>query len=192
LLVLVAAIRWQTTLNILGNYLICTDPLERADLIVVMGGDFWGPRVSKAAELAAQGLAPLVLISGPHYYGRPEGELAIEFLVKQGYRSDLFAVFAHNEGSTLGEVRLLAGELARRGVKRVIVVTTAYHSRRCAILFRLFCPGIRFISAPAPGAQYHAEEWWKDPSSDDLFFSEWSKILGSVLIAYPTYKVSHW
>ena len=125
-LLALAAIRWQATLNWLGNYLICSDPLEPADLILVMGGDFWGPRVSKAAQLGAQGLAPLVLISGPPYAGRPEGELAIEFLVQQGYPKDKFAVFAHHEPSTLGEVRVLASELARRGVKRVIVVTSSY------------------------------------------------------------------
>jgi len=191
-LLAVAAIRWQATLNWLGNYLICSDPLEPADLILVMGGDFWGPRVSKAAQLGAQGLAPLVLISGPSYAGRPEGELAIEFLAQQGYPKDKFAVFAHNEPSTLGEVRLLASELARRGVKRVIVVTSSYHSRRCALLFRLFCPGIRFLSAPAPDSHYRAEDWWKDPGSHALFLSEWSKILGSLLIGYPSYRISHW
>ncbi len=191
-LLAVAAIRWQATLNWLGNYLICSDPLQPADLILVMGGDFWGPRVSKAAQLRAQGLAPLVLISGPPYAGRPEGELAIEFLVQQGYPKDKFAVFAHHEPSTLGEVRVLASELARRGVKRVIVVTSSYHSRRCALLFRLFCPGIRFLSAPAPDSHYHAEDWWKDPGSHALFLSEWSKILGSLLIGYPSYRISHW
>lgn len=192
MLLVVAAIRWQATLNWLGNYLVCSDPLEPADLILVMGGDFWGPRVSTAAELEVQGLAPLVLISGPHYSGRPEGELAIEFLVKQGYPRDKFASFAHSEPSTLGEVRVLANELSRRGVKRVIVVTSSFHSRRCALLFRLFCPGIHFISAPAPDSHYRADEWWNDPNSHELFVSEWTKILGSVLIAYPAYRLTHW
>src|SRR5579872_378799 len=146
----IALIRWQVVLNWLGNYLVCSDPREPADLAVVMGGDFWGPRVLTGAQIGAQGLAPLVLISGPPYAGRPEGELAVEFLVKQGYPRNLFAVFAHDQPSTLGEVLALRGELMRRGVKRVIVVTSSFHSRRCVILFRLFCPGIRFWSVPAP------------------------------------------
>ena len=104
----------------------------------------------------------------------------------------MFTVFAHDQQSTLGEVLALCPELTRRGAKRVIVVTSSYHSRRCAILFRLFCPGIRFLSMPASDANYRADGWWKDVSSRKLFFSEWSKILGSVLIAYPTYHVSHW
>ena len=191
-LVGLSLIRWQSTLNWLGNFLVCSDRPEPADLILVMGGDFWGPRVLKAAQLGAQGWAPLVLISGPPYGGRPEGELAVELMVKQGYPHNLFAVFPHDQASTLGEVLALRPELARRGARRVIVVTSSYHSRRCAILFRLFCPGIRFVSAPAPDSHYQADDWWKDPSSHELFFSEWNKILGSVLVSYPSYWMTHW
>jgi uncharacterized SAM-binding protein YcdF (DUF218 family) len=188
----VCLIRWQATLNWFGHFLVDTDRLDQADLILVMGGDFWGPRVLKAAELGNAGLAPLVLISGPPYNGRPEGELAVEFLVQHGYPKELFAVFGHLEPSTFGEVIVLRSELARRHAKRVIVVTSSYHSRRCAILFHLICPGIRFQSAPAPDAHYHAEDWWDDPPVRDLFFSEWEKILGSVFVAYPSYLVRTW
>jgi uncharacterized SAM-binding protein YcdF (DUF218 family) len=188
----VGLIRWQTTLNWAGSYLVSSQRPKPSDLILVMGGDFWGPRVVKAAELGRQGLAPLVLISGPPYRDRPEGEFAVDFLVKQGYPRDLFAVFGHHEASTLGEVLALRGELKKRGVKQVIVVTSEYHSRRCALLFRLFCPGIHFISAPAADSHYHPVGWWKDLSSRRLFFSEWSKILGSLLVAYPVYRIRHW
>lgn len=188
----IALIRWQAVLNWFGNYLVCSDPREPADLAVVMGGNFWGPRVLTGAQIGAQGIVPLVLISGPPYAGRPEGELAVEFLVKQGYPRSLFAVFAHDQPSTLGEVLALRGELTRRDVKRVIVVTSSFHSRRCVILFRLFCPGIHFLSVPAPDANYHADGWWKDARSRQLFFSEWTKIAGSVLIAYAAKWISRW
>jgi uncharacterized SAM-binding protein YcdF (DUF218 family) len=148
--------------------------------------------VFKAAELGRQGFAPIVLISGPPYRDRPEGEFAVEELVKRGYPRDLFAVFGHNEPSTIGEALILRSELARRGAKRVIFVTSAYHSRRCEIVLRMFCPGIHFISAPAPDSHYHADDWWRDPSSRQFFLSEWTKILGSVLIAYPTFRIHHW
>jgi uncharacterized SAM-binding protein YcdF (DUF218 family) len=192
LFLLVCLIRWQATLNWFGNFLVDADRLEHADLILVMGGDFWGPRVIKAAELAAQGYAPLALISGPPYRGEPEGERAVEFLVERGYPKRLFAVFGHNEASTFGEVIVLRSELARRHVKRVIVVTSSFHSRRCAILFRLICPGIRFLSAPADDPHYHPEQWWTDPPDRELLFSEWEKIIGSVFLAYPTYRISSW
>ncbi len=173
----------------LGRYLVSAQSPQPADLILVLGGDFWGPRVVKGADLGMQHYAPLVLISGPPYKGRPEGEFAIDFLVAHGYPRRLFQSFGHHAPSTIGEAMALRPELLRRGVKRVLLVTSNYHSRRAAIVFWLFCPGIRFIAISAPDFLYHPDEWWKDPSSRKLFFSEWSKILGTLFIEYPKYLI---
>lgn len=175
----------------IGYSVICSQIPRQADLILVLGGDFWGPRVVKAADLAMEGYAPLVLISGPPYGGdgRPEGAYAIEFLTAHGYPKALFAVFGHTANSTVDEAIALAPELRRRRVKRVILVTSAYHSRRADMVVRLFCDnGIQFISVPAPDSAYMPERWWDDPGSRKLFFSEWKKIVGSVLLAYPKYR----
>lgn len=190
-LVSIALVRWRVTLTHLGEYLICSEAPESADLILILGGDFYGPRVLKAAELAQQGFAPTVLISSPPYRGRPEGEFAIAYLTGRGYSTAAFQIFAHNASSTVDEVIALRDELIRRSAKRVILVTSAYHSRRSAIVFRLFCPGIRFISVPAADEHFHAEDWWSDHSSRKLFFSEWKKIFGSLLYAYPSYLLGH-
>lgn len=184
-----AAICWQTTLTALGRFLVDSQPPQPADIVLVLGGDFWGPRVVVGAELAKQGFAPIALISGPPYSEadrvRPEGELAVEFLVKAGFPKKLFQVFAHYASSTIDEAKALRGELARRHVKTVLLVTSSYHSRRATIVMSLFCPGVRFISVPAPDSHYHVAEWWRDDSSRHLFFSEWSKIAGSVFLSYP-------
>jgi uncharacterized SAM-binding protein YcdF (DUF218 family) len=180
----VLGIRWQATLTSLGSFLVDSQPPRRADLILVLGGDFWGPRVLTGAELARLRYAPIALISGPPYRGRPEGEFAIDLLVQKGYPRELFQVFGHHAGSTIGEANALRGELARRHVRRVLLVTSAYHSRRAIIVLTLFCPGVRFISVPAPDSRYHAAGWWNDESSRQVFFSEWAKILGSLLVAY--------
>jgi hypothetical protein len=137
-----------------------------------------------------------VLISGTPYRARsedqtpPEGEFAIGFLAKQGYRTDLLESFWHHSRSTIEEAVALRPELERRHVKRVILVTSAFHSRRALIIFPLVCPGIDFISVPAPDSRYHADRWWAYTSSRKLFFSEWSKIVGSLLLAYPEYQLS--
>jgi len=192
ILAAVLLIRWQAALSLLGSSVIDSQAPRPADLILVLGGDFWGPRVVKAAELSALGYAPTVLISGPPYAGRPEGELAVDFLVKRGFRREMFAVFPHTAASTVGEALALRGELARRGVKRVILVTSNYHSRRAAMVFQLFCPGIRFNSVPAPDSHYYAEGWWKSADSREIFLSEWTKIFGTLMIAYPRYLASRW
>lgn len=189
-LVAVLALEWQPALALVGSTLIDSQAPRPADLILVLGGDFWGARVIKGAELGRLGYAPMVLISSPPYAGRPEGELAVAFLVKRGYPRQEFAVFAHNAASTIAEAGALRGELARRHAKNVILVTSAYHSRRAAIVFTLFCPGIHFISAPADDGHYHAERWWKEDGSRELFFGEYVKIFGTLAVAYPTYLVT--
>src|SRR5271169_4228877 len=96
ILIVAAAIRWQATLTSLGGFLVDSQPPRQADLILVLGGDFWGPRVLIGAELARLRYAPIALISGPPYQGRPEGELAVDFLVQKGYPREIFQVFGHH------------------------------------------------------------------------------------------------
>ncbi len=192
LLALVALVRWQAVLSVLGRWLIESQPPQRADLILVLGGDFWGPRVIKGADLATFGYAPIVLLSSPPYRNRPEGELAVPFLVQKGYRREYFDIFPHYAQSTIAEAVALRGELSRRRVKKVLLVTSSYHSRRAAIVFRLFCPGIQFISIPAPDANYRADGWWEHDTSREIFFSEAEKIAGTLVIAYPAYLLDRW
>ncbi len=180
---------WRAVLAYLGNYLICSDAPQSADLILVLGGNFWGPRVLKGGDLAVQGYAPRVLFSGGFYQGHHEGELAIDFLVQQGYPRRGLEFFGHNAKSTIEEAIALRDELARRGVKRILLVTTSFHSRRAVIVFRLFCPGIQFISVPASDPQYNPDTWWTNAGSRSFFFSEWAKIVGTVTVVYPKYFI---
>lgn len=188
-LLAVGAIQWRAVLNSFGELLVSHQTPQPADLILVLGGDFWGPRVIKGADLGMQGFAPQVLISGPPYQGRPESNLAIQFLVARGYPMRLFQGFPIRAPSTIAEAVALRPELERRGVKRVLLVTSAYHSRRAKIVFSLYCPGIRFLAIGAPDEHYHAENWWEDASSREYFGSEWSKIFGTILWEYPKYRV---
>jgi len=180
--------RWEAILSYLGDYLVAVEDPKPADLILVLAGDFWGPRVLKGADLAVQGYAPLALFSGTPYQGRMDGEMAIEFLAKRGYPTRSFQSFGHHSTSTIAEAMVLRPELTRRKVKRVLLVTSSYHSRRASMVFRLFCPGIDFIAIPAPDPQYRPRDWWKDASSRRFFFAEWSKIIGTLVFVYPMYR----
>jgi uncharacterized SAM-binding protein YcdF (DUF218 family) len=180
--------RREAILSYLGDCLVSSENPKPADLILVLAGDFWGPRVLKGADLAVQGYAPLALFSGTPYQGRMDGELAIEFLAKHGYPTRSFQSFGHHSRSTIEEAIVLCPELTRRKVKRVLLVTSSYHSRRASIVFRLFCPGIEFIAISAPDPQYQPHDWWKDTSSRRFFFSEWRKIIGTLLFVYPMYR----
>lgn len=188
-LLVAALIQWRAVLAYLGEFLVSPQAPQSADLILVLAGDFWGPRVVKGADLAMQGYAPVALFSGTPYQGRMDGELAIEFLAKMGYPTRSFQSFGHHATSTITEAIVLRPEVERRGVKRVLLVTSAYHSRRAGIVFRLFCPGIQFIAIGAPDNLYCPDDWWEDANSRKLFVSEWAKIFGTILFEYPKHRV---
>lgn len=166
----------------IGYSLICSEEPSQADLILVLGGEFYGARVFKAAELGKLGYAPLVLISGPLYGARPEGEWAIDYLEKFGYPRSLFRVFAHSGASTIEEAVAVGRELQRRRVRRVLLVTSAFHSRRADLVLGLFSAGVRFTSVPSQDS-YRPDHWWDDPYSRKIFVSEWTKLLGSAVMA---------
>jgi len=187
--VLLAGMSYPLILTRLAKFLLLSQQPERADLILILGGDFYGPRALLGAELGKRGYAPKVLISGALYENRPEGEFAIRFLVERGYRRELFISFPGTTQSTIEEAIAVCPELHRLGARKVLMVTSAYHSRRANVVFRLFCPGIQFRSIAAADEQFEAEKWWKEPRYRRVFFSEWGKIIGSMFWKYPEHKL---
>ena len=49
----------------MGEFLVHTDPIMKADAVLVLAGDWNGDRILKGGELVKQGYAPVVLVSGP-------------------------------------------------------------------------------------------------------------------------------
>lgn len=161
------------------------DSPASADLIVVLGGDFWGARVDKGAELGVKRYAPQVLISGPPYGSppRPEAEFAIERMQTKGYPRELFISFGHLAKSTPDEVIALCTELGRRNARSILLVTDPYHSRRAHLTFYVLCPGVKCRSVPATETRYQSSRWWTRDADRSLVKSEWTKMLGTILLA---------
>jgi len=179
------ALCYPALLAEMGQFLVLSQGPSPADLILVLGGDFWGPRALKGAELGQRGYAPIVMISGPPYFKRPESELSIRFLVERGYPSDLFVSFPHVATSTIEEAIAVCPELHRRNARKVLIVTSGYHSRRANTVFRLFCPGIKFASTVPADNEFRIGDWWNHPHDRHVFFSEWKKLVATVVWKYP-------
>lgn len=188
-LLLAGIIFYPVTLTWMARFLTLSQQPEPSDLVLILGGNFWGPRALMGAELGARGYAKKVLISGPPYHDQPESELSIRFLVDKGYRREMFLSFPNTTKSTAEEAIAVCPELNRLGAKKVLLVTSSYHSRRASLVFRLFCPDVRFRSVAAPDPQFEIENWWKIERFRRIFFSEWWKIFGTILWKYPQYKL---
>ena len=105
-----------------------------------------------------------------------------QFAVEHGYPRNLFSVVRISAQSTIDEARALGHEFRRMGARRIILVTSNFHSRRTALVFRLFLPDFQFWIVPAPDADFDPRSWWKVRHSRDLFFSEYQKIFGTLLV----------
>lgn len=160
----------------IGHYLVQAGAPEKADIIVVLAGDGWGNRVLKAAELAREGYAPQVLVSGPDgSYDNFESDLAIAFVEKKGYPRSNFIGFPHHGRSTHEEAALIVPELRSRGVKRFILVTSDTHTRRAGKNFREAAKDMQVIVVAAESRDFSPDAWWREREGQKAILFEWLK-----------------
>jgi uncharacterized SAM-binding protein YcdF (DUF218 family) len=163
-------------LTALGSYLVKAGPPEKADVIVVLAGDGFGRRVLKAAELAKEGYASKVLVSGPDgNYGNFECDLAIPFAVKAGYPESMFVHLEHRSRSTTEEIRVIQAKMHEMGAKRILVVTSTFHTRRAGKLFHRVAPEFEVIVVASEDEYFRPDNWWKDRQAQKIFLLEWMK-----------------
>jgi uncharacterized SAM-binding protein YcdF (DUF218 family) len=177
-LILLIAIFNQQILYGLGAMLVSAGPPQKADLIIVLGGDWHGDRILKAAELVREGYAPKVLVSGSaQVYGRFESDLAIDFAVRKGYARENLIPTNDQNLNTVQEARNDLGQARARGAHRVIVVTSEFHTARSARIFRREAHGLEFVMVAADTPEWHHGEWWKDREGQKIWLAEFEKTI---------------
>lgn len=179
--VALAAITHSWWLTGLGALLVRDDGPARADMAVVLAGDFYGNRIVRAAELVKQGYAPQVLVSGPNMvYGFYECDLEIPFAVKRGYPENWFIRAPNEARSTREEAAAILPDLRRRGVHRFLLVTSNYHTARAGRIYRAAAPDLQVRVVAAPDEWFHPDGWWRNREGQKIFFFEWSKTVANV------------
>jgi uncharacterized SAM-binding protein YcdF (DUF218 family) len=174
--VILALLLHSTILGALGGYLVQAGEPQKADIALVLAGDFLGNRVLKAASLVRDGYAPKVLVSGPPgVYGYFESDLAIPFAVKNGYPESYFLNFKNQAHSTMEEARASVPELRRMGVQKVLLVTSNFHTRRSGRIFRATAPDMTFYVVAADDPSFSPKGWWKSREGRKTFVMEWMK-----------------
>ena len=165
----------------MGNFLVRTDALEPAEIVVVLAGDRHGHRIMKAAELVREGYAPRVLVDGPlRFYGLSEATLAIEFAVRQGAPREIFDPFPIDSDSTLHEAQLVDAELRRRDIRKALVVTSNFHTRRARFIFDKYASGdiaYRFVASHTE--DFDPLNWWRSRVGQKVLVTEYIKSLHS-------------
>jgi uncharacterized SAM-binding protein YcdF (DUF218 family) len=101
-------------------------------------------RAEHAAHLATNGMAPHVIVSG-----RGDCESNRRVMVQRGVAAKLIELECASRNTQQNAVETVK-RLRAQKCRRVIIVTSWFHSRRALSSFRKYAPEIEFLSAPVP------------------------------------------
>jgi len=181
---------WPLAAWAAARHLIVQTPVARADAIVVLSGSAaYLERTRKAAEMYREGYAPLIILTDDHQQGgwsNAEGrnpyfvERARRELERAGVPLEKIESLPQIVASTHDESRLLRDYAEARGLTSLLVVTSAYHSRRALWTMRRVFEGnnVRLdLTAVAPGGQTPpASTWWFSPRGWQAVAGEYVKL----------------
>jgi uncharacterized SAM-binding protein YcdF (DUF218 family) len=173
-------------LPVLGYALVHDDGPAKADIAVVLAGDYDGRRIDKAAELIREGYVPAALISGPPgFYGLHESDYEIAYAVREGLPPQWFIALPHSALSTREEASFVFAELRRRSVRSFLLVTSDYHSARARRIFlaaeRALGGGPAMRTVAVPSEHFRPDSWWRTREGQKTAFFEWCKTIASAL-----------
>lgn len=169
----------------LGQALVQSEQPAKADLAVVLAGDFTGHRIEEAAGLVQAAYVPAVLVDGSGLtYGTRESDLAIAFIVREGYPEKWFIPLPMSVHSTREEAATAIAELERRHIASFLLITSNFHTARAARIFRdvLRKRGDRLTMrvVAAPDEFFQPASWWRNREARKTVLLEWSKTIAEV------------
>jgi uncharacterized SAM-binding protein YcdF (DUF218 family) len=143
----------------------------KADVLVILGGGST-ERPRRAAELFHAGEAPRLLCSG-------EGDCRSNqrILVNAGVPRTVIEVECESRNTSENAQRTIA-LLREQGAKRIIIVTSWYHSRRALNCFERYAPELEFYSRPSYFAVARSD--WKPMGIEGYVWMEYAKNLGYI------------
>ena len=168
-----------------GHWLNVGQAPARAELIYLFGGDIES-RPARAATLYREGWAPRIVIARvetlpaeamglyPH-----QTDVAVRLLRHFGVPDSAITVLRTPGGvtSTRDEAVLLAAWLRRHPARRVLAVTSRYHTRRARWHLRRALGGteveVRMIAAADP--RFGERDWWRSEDGLIAYVNEYLK-----------------
>lgn len=174
----------------LGAFLYDEQPLQRADAIFVFAGTRM-ERALEAADLYREGYARLVVLTEELSDGAidelarrgimvpTDAEVARDVMIRLGMPPDAIVIAPGVHNSTGQEAQTLRSLARVRGWRRVIVVTSKFHTRRAGLAARREV-GRMGVEVIARGSRYDsadAAHWWRTRSDLRWVLLETEKII---------------
>lgn len=180
---------WIFLAPFLAENLIVEKPLEKTDAIFVLGGgSVYQERTQKAAEMYKKGIAPKIFLTNdgeqggwnvkeqrnPFYYEKARWEL-----INQGVPETDIEVLPETVNATQDEAVLFEKTMREKNLSSVLLVTSAYHTRRTFSVFKKKLPEtaeIGIVSPPTGIQTPKPEFWWFSPKGWQFVAGEYLKM----------------
>jgi len=160
-----------------GSFLVVDDP-RPADLIVVLAGDT-DRRPARGLELKRAGQAPELFLDVPakaKVFNLPVVDIAQDY-VNALPEHDHIHICPILGLSTKTEAHDIAQCIANKAAKRILIVTSDYHTRRALNTFKHELPNYEFYVAAATDPAQFGGQWWKHRQWAKMNFDEWLKLV---------------
>jgi uncharacterized SAM-binding protein YcdF (DUF218 family) len=162
-------------MRLAGNFWVVDDGPAASDAIVILGDDnYEGDRATRAAEVLKAGWAPRIIASGR--YLRPYASIAQleqHDLLDRGVPQSAIVLLQHRADNTRDEGEVIGKFISSHGWKRILVVTSNYHTRRARyILARVLPSGTEMRMLSARDTNYDPDNWWRTRRGEKIFFHE--------------------
>jgi uncharacterized SAM-binding protein YcdF (DUF218 family) len=167
------------------------DARQPADAIFLFAGNA-SSRAFLAAELYHAGLAPRIVIL--RTVDNPAVRIGADVNETDRYvrvlrrlevpdSAIVVLVPPGGAGSTRDEGRAFGDYAARHGLRRVLLVTDAFHSRRVRWVLRreLREPAPELVVIPSEDWEFSAQDWWRSERGMALYLQEYFKFAFYVL-----------
>jgi uncharacterized SAM-binding protein YcdF (DUF218 family) len=188
--ILLGVIAWALLAWAAGEALIVRAALPKADAIVVLSGSSaYLERTKRAAELFHEGRAPLIVLTDDHTRGGWSNALqrnpyfverATDELFKAGVPLEKIRVIPGVASSTHDEALILRDYAMAQGLRSLLVVTSAYHSRRALRTLRQAFAGtattLGLEPVPIGSTTPSTVFWWLRPEGWRTVAGEYVKL----------------
>jgi uncharacterized SAM-binding protein YcdF (DUF218 family) len=180
----------------LESYLVVSDPLPKADAVVVMAGGR-DVRLPPVAALYKKGVAPQVLLTNDGIFASWSQkyqrnlylvEWAREDLLEMGVPKDAMALLNYTVSGTIHDaLNTLAYVRTHPEIRSLLVVTSDYHTRRTLWAFQRVFEGTEIQIGVYPVPDLSAS-WWRRTS---VMYLEFLKYMYYRVRLYKDHGVTH-
>jgi uncharacterized SAM-binding protein YcdF (DUF218 family) len=188
---LIFLLAWIGLAWVAAKALIVKSELPKAEALVVLSGSGnYIERTRTAAGLFTAGLAPKIILTNDNERGGWSSaeernplfeELEFAELVRAGVPAGKIESLTETVTSTYDEAVLVREHALAQGIRSIIVVTSAYHSRRALWTWRRVFQdsGIEIGLSAAPTGEQSPNpfSWWLHPRGWAMVAGEYPKLI---------------